>query len=217
MSETTDVPDDLVALAMQGDRRAVGHVLAIVRPLVVRYCRARLGRQHRVVEAAHDLALKRLQLGDDDLALGVLHHRDVLIFLGERGVIEVDPQRDLVVWQVDRAHADRAELDGVRRARIVNRIDARMSHQGFERGERMHVVMQARPRELVLRREIHRLENEGDDLLAEAIATLYDGVTEIPALIQAMHWGDIYQLLEDATDKCEHVATVVRNIMVKKT
>src|SRR5215510_3735681 len=28
--------------------------------------------------------------------------------------------------------------------------------------------------------EIHRLENEADDLLAEAIATLYDGVTEVP-------------------------------------
>jgi predicted phosphate transport protein (TIGR00153 family) len=65
--------------------------------------------------------------------------------------------------------------------------------------------------------EIHRLENEGDDLLADAIATLYDGVTEVPALISAMRWGDIYQLLEDATDKCEHVATVVRNIAGKKS
>ena len=54
--------------------------------------------------------------------------------------------------------------------------------------------------------EIHRLENEGDDLLADAVATLYDGVTEVPELIRAMRWGDIYQLLEDATDKCEHVA-----------
>jgi uncharacterized protein len=65
--------------------------------------------------------------------------------------------------------------------------------------------------------EIHRLENEGDDLLAEAVAKLYDGVTEIPALIHAIRWGDIYQLLEDTTDKCEYVATVVRNIVVKKT
>ena len=56
MSETTDVPDELVALAMQGDERAVGRVLAIVRPLVVRYCRARLGRLDRSSVSADDVA-----------------------------------------------------------------------------------------------------------------------------------------------------------------
>ena len=56
MSETTDVPDELVARAMQGDDRAVGHVLAIVRPLVVRYCRARLGRLDRSSVSADDVA-----------------------------------------------------------------------------------------------------------------------------------------------------------------
>src|SRR5437870_5779714 len=63
--------------------------------------------------------------------------------------------------------------------------------------------------------EIHRLENEGDDLLADAIATLYDGVTEVPQLIFAMRWNDLYQLLEDATDKAENVATVLNNIALK--
>src|SRR5215216_4208939 len=63
--------------------------------------------------------------------------------------------------------------------------------------------------------EIHRLENEGDDLLADAVATLYDGVAEVPQLIKAMRWGDIYQLLEDTTDKAENVATVLSNIAIK--
>jgi predicted phosphate transport protein (TIGR00153 family) len=63
--------------------------------------------------------------------------------------------------------------------------------------------------------EIHRLENEADDLLAEAIATLYDGVTEVPQLIKAMRWNDLYQLLEDTTDKAEYVATVLNNIALK--
>ena len=63
--------------------------------------------------------------------------------------------------------------------------------------------------------EIHRLENEGDDLLADAIATLYDGVTEVPQLIHAMRWSDLYQLLEDTTDKAENVATVLNNIALK--
>ncbi|MDQ6670430.1 MAG: DUF47 family protein [Chloroflexota bacterium] len=63
--------------------------------------------------------------------------------------------------------------------------------------------------------EIHRLENEADDLLAEAVATLYDGVTEVPQLINAMRWSDLYQLLEDTTDKGEQVATVLSNIALK--
>jgi uncharacterized protein len=63
--------------------------------------------------------------------------------------------------------------------------------------------------------EIHRLENEADDLLAQAIAHLYDGVTEVPQLIKEMRWNDLYQLLEDTTDKCEHVAVVLSNIALK--
>lgn len=64
-------------------------------------------------------------------------------------------------------------------------------------------------------REIHRLENEADDLLADVVATIYDGVTEVPQLIEAMRWSDIFQLLEDTTDKAEHVATVLQNISIK--
>jgi len=56
MSDTTDVPDELVATAMSGDRRAVGRVLAIIRPLVVRYCRARLGAPDRSSASADDVA-----------------------------------------------------------------------------------------------------------------------------------------------------------------
>jgi uncharacterized protein Yka (UPF0111/DUF47 family) len=63
--------------------------------------------------------------------------------------------------------------------------------------------------------EIHRLENEGDDLLVEAITSLYDGVTEVPQLIVAMRWNDLYQLLEDTTDKAEGVATALSNIALK--
>ena len=63
--------------------------------------------------------------------------------------------------------------------------------------------------------EVHRLENEGDDLLAQAVEHLYDGITEVPELISAMRWGDIYQLLEDATDKAEAAAVALQNIAMK--
>jgi RNA polymerase sigma-70 factor (ECF subfamily) len=42
-SDATDVPDELVRAAMAGDRDAVERLLTVVRPHVVRYCRARLG------------------------------------------------------------------------------------------------------------------------------------------------------------------------------
>ncbi|MBI4504774.1 MAG: DUF47 domain-containing protein [Chloroflexi bacterium] len=64
-------------------------------------------------------------------------------------------------------------------------------------------------------KEVHRLENEADDLLAEAVASLYDGVTEVPQLIHAIRWGDVYQFLEDATDKAENVAVILEGISIK--
>ncbi len=46
----------LVSRAVAGDREAVGELLAQVRPSLVRYCRARLGRAHGSYEAADDVA-----------------------------------------------------------------------------------------------------------------------------------------------------------------
>lgn len=63
--------------------------------------------------------------------------------------------------------------------------------------------------------EIHRLENEADDVLTHALATLYDGVTEVPDLIRAIRWGELYGLLEDATDRAEDVANVLEGIILK--
>ena len=46
----------LLARAVAGDREAAGELLAQVRPSLVRYCRARLGRAHGSYEAADDVA-----------------------------------------------------------------------------------------------------------------------------------------------------------------
>lgn len=48
--------DGQVAAATRGDRVAVARVLAIVRPLVLRYCRARLGRTEGGFAAADEVA-----------------------------------------------------------------------------------------------------------------------------------------------------------------
>jgi predicted phosphate transport protein (TIGR00153 family) len=63
--------------------------------------------------------------------------------------------------------------------------------------------------------ELHRLEDEADRLMDEALATLYDGVTDVPGNILAEKWNDIYRVLEGATDRAEDVAAALGTIAVK--
>ncbi|MGB1583823.1 MAG: DUF47 domain-containing protein [Solirubrobacterales bacterium] len=51
--------------------------------------------------------------------------------------------------------------------------------------------------------EVHRLENEGDRLSREAIASLFAGGVDPMVVIR---WKDIFELMEDAIDACEDVA-----------
>jgi predicted phosphate transport protein (TIGR00153 family) len=64
--------------------------------------------------------------------------------------------------------------------------------------------------------ELHRLENAADDVLSDALATLYDGVTDVPGVIRARHWGEIYELLEEATDRVERVAHTLEDIVSQR-
>ncbi len=48
--------NDLVARAVHGDQLATQELLATVRAMVLPYCRARLGSQHRVIGSAEDVA-----------------------------------------------------------------------------------------------------------------------------------------------------------------
>ena len=56
MTHLGDGLDAIVGAAVDGDRQAIDRVLATIRPLVVRYCRARVGRQERMFASADDVA-----------------------------------------------------------------------------------------------------------------------------------------------------------------
>jgi uncharacterized protein Yka (UPF0111/DUF47 family) len=60
--------------------------------------------------------------------------------------------------------------------------------------------------------EVHRLENEGDRLVREAIASLFDGAVDPIVVIR---WKDIFERLEDAIDSTERAAFVLEGIVVK--
>jgi uncharacterized protein len=60
--------------------------------------------------------------------------------------------------------------------------------------------------------EIHRLENEGDDLYHEAIGDLFQGT---PDPIRVIRWKDIYDKLESTVDRCEQAANIIETVIIK--
>jgi len=61
--------------------------------------------------------------------------------------------------------------------------------------------------------EVNRLENVGDDITHVAVADLfkkYDAIT-------IMKLKEIYEYLEEATDKCEDAADVIKDVYVKNS
>jgi uncharacterized protein Yka (UPF0111/DUF47 family) len=60
--------------------------------------------------------------------------------------------------------------------------------------------------------EINRLENEGDRVGREAVASLFeDGIDPLVVI----RWKDIYERIEEAIDACEKVAYILEGISTK--
>jgi predicted phosphate transport protein (TIGR00153 family) len=60
--------------------------------------------------------------------------------------------------------------------------------------------------------EIHRLENEGDDIYHAAIAQLFH---EERDPLTVLKWKEIYEKLEAAVDRCENVANIIESVIIK--
>lgn len=60
--------------------------------------------------------------------------------------------------------------------------------------------------------EIHRLENEGDEIFDKVQAEIFIKEKDIKLIIKLR---EIYGLLEETIDKCEDAAIAIRNIVVK--
>lgn len=77
------------------------------------------------------------------------------------------------------------------------------------------VSMLSRPSGLTPRLvELHRLENEGDDLYHAAIEELFKQETNALTVIK---WKDIYEKLEAAVDRCENVSNIIESVIIKHT
>ena len=60
--------------------------------------------------------------------------------------------------------------------------------------------------------EINRYENEGDRVVREALANLFEAGID-PMLV--IRWKDIYERLEAAIDACERVAHILESVVIK--
>jgi len=60
--------------------------------------------------------------------------------------------------------------------------------------------------------EVNRLENEGDEILRGALAELFRGAKD-PLLV--LKWKEVYEALENATDRCEDVANVIEGVVLE--
>ncbi len=60
--------------------------------------------------------------------------------------------------------------------------------------------------------EIHRLENEGDEVMRLAMGELFEDSEDV---IEIIKWREIYEHIESAIDKCEDVANVLEGVMIK--
>jgi predicted phosphate transport protein (TIGR00153 family) len=59
---------------------------------------------------------------------------------------------------------------------------------------------------------INEIENEADQVLRDALRTLFSGAVEP---LEVIKWKDIYDLIEQATDACEDVADVLETAAIK--
>lgn len=62
--------------------------------------------------------------------------------------------------------------------------------------------------------EVNRLENEGDQILREGLASLFDGRIDPMVVIR---WKDVLERIEDAIDACETATHVLDGIAIKST
>ncbi|HEU6444220.1 MAG TPA: DUF47 family protein [Gaiellaceae bacterium] len=105
----------------------------------------------------------------------------------------------LTLYKVDRTVGQSLEQCRVLVATAENLAKALAELRGLRNTERYLV-------------EVKRLEDEADQILRGAIASLFENHVDP---VEVIRWKDIFDALEDAIDACETAADVVGNIVVK--
>ena len=92
-------------------------------------------------------------------------------------------------------------------ADVIVRITVKVKKAVAQLEQRQHLE-----RILELCVEIHELEIEADRIFRTVRAQLFDNPPDMAYVIK---WHEIYQLMEDATDRCDDAANVLEGIVIK--
>ncbi|MFT3743377.1 MAG: DUF47 family protein [Pyrinomonadaceae bacterium] len=60
--------------------------------------------------------------------------------------------------------------------------------------------------------DIQRLENDADDIYFRAMANLFKNSTDA---VRVIKWKELYEILENGTDRCESVGNIIESIILK--
>jgi len=118
---------------------------------------------------------------------------------------------DDVIDEIDNA-AHLLPLYRIEKIRGGTRELARVILQQTDELRNAIVALEARKGVLERAIEINRLENEADRIHKAAVGQLFD---EEKDPIAVMKWKEILDVLERATDRCEDVANLLENVVVK--
>jgi uncharacterized protein len=206
------IPHDEQFFALLG--RSAGNILEGARLLV------------DLLEHYQDVDRKTRRIRDNETA-GIEITHDILRALSRTFVTPIDREDINALAQALEEFRDWIE-ESARRMRLYKikrtpKLAQQMGHIILEQAEQVTqaiTLLGARKYGDEMDRvtgEIRRLENEADDLLGDAVAGLYDGVNDVPALVAAMRLEGIYELLEETTDKAEQVAAVLQAIAIKQS
>jgi uncharacterized protein Yka (UPF0111/DUF47 family) len=111
--------------------------------------------------------------------------------------------------------ADKIELYGI--ATITDsakELGECLAKAGIELAKALDMLEDFKGLDPVLK-DIHSLENAGDEITRVALQKLFTGNHQTP--VDLIKWKDIYALLESTLDECESVAEIMETISIKNT
>ncbi len=95
---------------------------------------------------------------------------------------------------------------------VIRKFAEIIVEQVKETNAALRQIRKMKPEEIEKKfREVHKLENEADDLYDNSIVKLFKDEDPIKILVMK----EIYEFLEEITDKCEDVCLVIQDIVIK--
>ena len=162
----------------------------------------RIKRMHALEHEADDLVHKVIQK----------LHRSFITPIDQEDISKLTSSYDDVLDYID-AVANKLFLFKIENPDgVVEKFASIIVEQVKEANGALSHIRKIKQEEIETRfREVHKLENEADDLYDSSMVKLFKEKDPVKILIMK----EIYDFLEEITDKCEDVCLVIQDIVIK--